>query len=105
MDAGQYYGFDKTFRDPDTSYPHKNNDLVVKEEFKKGMSDTDENWVQMYKNLEPFSKNSVHELFATDRLEVENDGKVYVPEGTNCKVQVYGKVYGAPENLIEHLEI
>ena len=75
MDVGQYYGFDKTFRDPDTSYPHKNNDLVVKEQFKKGTSDTDENWVQMYKNLEPFSKNSVHELFATDKLEVENDGK------------------------------
>ena len=84
MDAGQYYGFNKTFRDPDTSYPHKNNDLVVREQFKKGTSDTDENWVQMYKNLEPFSKNSVHELFATDRLVVENDGRVYVPEGTNC---------------------
>ena len=43
MDVGQYYGFDKTFRDPDTSYPHKNNDLVVKEQFKKGTSDTHEN--------------------------------------------------------------
>jgi len=55
MDAGQYYGFNKTFRDPDTSYPHKKNDLVVKEQFKKGTSDTDENWVNMFKNLEPFS--------------------------------------------------
>ena len=99
MDAGQYYGFNKTFRDPDTSYPHKNNDLVVKEQFKKGTSDTDENWVQMYKNLEPFSKNSVHELFATDRLEVENDGKVYVPEGTNCNSFGILRIKNEPSNI------
>ena len=84
MEIGQYYGFNQTFRNPDTNYPHQNDDLVVKEQFKKGKSDTHENWVQMFKSLEPFSKNSLYELFATDRLEVENDGRVYVPEGTNC---------------------
>ena len=56
MDVGQYYGFNKTFGDPDTCYPHKNNDLVVDEQFKTGTSDTDENKEQMYKNLEPFAK-------------------------------------------------
>ena len=99
MDSGQYYGFDKTFCNPDTSYPHKNNDLVVKEQFKKGTSDTDENWVNMFKNLEPFSKNSVHELFATDRLVVENDGRVYVPEGTNCNSFGIMRIEIQPSNL------
>ena len=84
MDAGQYYGFNKTFRDPDTSYPHKNNDLVVDGQFKTGKSDADENKEQMYKNLEPFAKNSLYELFATEWLEVEENGSVYVPEGTKC---------------------
>ena len=99
MNAGQYYGFNKTFRDPDTSYPHKNNDLVVKEQFKKGTSDTHENQAKMYKDLAPFSKSSLHELFASDRLEVENDGKVYVPEGTNCNSFGILRIKNEPFNI------
>ena len=99
MDVGQYYGFNKAFRDPDTCYPHKNNDLVVDGQFKTGKSDTDENKEQMYKNLEPFAKKSLHELFANEGLEVEYNGRVYELERTNCNSFGILRIKNEPYNI------
>ena len=43
MKVGGYYGFEKTFKNPETQYPHKNNDIVVKNKVRSGGSDPMEN--------------------------------------------------------------
>ena len=84
LEVGSFYGFKQAYRDPDTKYPHKNDDFVVDQQFKIGGQDEED----MFTILKKYAENDLSDLFhgklVFDYNQIEKHYKAYVTEGVDC---------------------
>ena len=102
MEIGGFYGFEHIYRHPETDFPHKNDDLIVRRHYEEAKSNMQLNTfeerlekISIYSKLLPLAKYTVSEIFDTDDFVKQSNGKWYTYEGVNCnsigvlKVQNY----------------
>ena len=85
MTVGAFYGFQNVYRDPTTSLPHKNNDLIVTNEYKCGEANPYDNLEDCYKWMSQMKLvcNTIAEIFP--KMIFPERSTPYVVEGENSQ--------------------